>query len=55
MNLLGSCNRLINVIELGDNWGLRPNTAQTNTLYESQQCDDVDEVEHVRHKHPERH
>ena len=48
MNMFGSLNRLINVLESGDIWGLRPNTARTNTLYESQWCDDVAEVEHVR-------
>ena len=52
---LGPSSRLINVVESGDIWGLRPNTAWTNTLYESQWCDDVVGVEHVRNNHPERH
>ena len=52
---LGPPNRLINVIDLGDIQGLRPNIAWTITLYESQWCDDVAIVEHVRHNHPERH
>ena len=47
MNLFGSLNGLVNVLESGDIQGLRPNTAQTNTLYESQWCDDVARVEHV--------
>ena len=55
MNLSGSLNRLTNVLESGDNWGIQPNTTQTNTLYEYQRCDDVAEVEHVRYNHPERH
>ena len=55
MNLFGSLNRLINVLESGDLRGIRPNIARTNTLYESQWCDDVAVVEHVRHNHPERH
>ena len=55
MNLSGSLNRLTNVLDSGDNQGIRPNTTWTNTLYESQWCDDVAEVEHVRHNHPERH
>ena len=54
-NLLGSLNRLINVLDSGDIRGLRPNIARTNTLYKSQWCDDVDEFEHVRHNHPKRH
>ena len=29
MNLYGSLNRLTNVLESGDIWGLQPNTAQT--------------------------
>ena len=54
INLSGSLNRLNIGLELGDNRGLRPNTAQTNTLYESQWCDDVVGVKHVRNKHPKR-
>ena len=53
--LSGSLSRLTNVLESGDNRGLRPNTAWTNTMYESQWCDDVAEVENVRHNHLERH
>ena len=45
---------ITNVLELGDNRGLQPNNERTNTLYESQRCDEVAEVEYVRHKHPER-
>ena len=45
---MGPKNRLTNVLQSGDNWGLRPNNEGTNTLYESQQCDDGVEVEHVR-------
>ena len=52
--LCGSHSRLTNVLELGDNRGLRPNNEWTNTLYESQRCDDGAEVEHVRHNQPER-
>ena len=55
MKLCGSHSRLTNVLDLGDNWGLRPNNKWTNTLYESQRCDDVVKVKHVRHNHPERH
>ena len=55
MNLFQSLNRLINVLESDDIWGLRPNNARTNTLYESQWCDDVAEVDYMRHNHPERH
>ena len=55
MNLFGSLNRLINVLESGEIRGLQPNTAWTNTLYESQWCDDVAEVKDVRHNHPKRH
>ena len=55
IKLLGSHSRLTNVLESGDNRGLRPITIRTNTLYESQWCDDVAEVEHVRHKNLERH
>ena len=55
MNLFGSLNRLINVLESGDIWGLEPNIAWTNTLYESQRCDDVAVVEHMRHNHLKRH
>ena len=55
INLFGSLNRLINVLESSDIWGLRLNIAWTNTLYESQWCDDVDGVEHVRNNHLERH
>ena len=54
MNLSGSLNRLTNMLESSDNQGLRLNIVRTNTLYESQRCDNVVEVEHVRHKHPER-
>ena len=55
MNLSGSHNRLTNVLESGDNRGLRSNNAWTNTLYESQRCDDVAGVENMRHNHPKRH
>ena len=55
MNLFGSLNRLTNMLESGDNRVLRPNTALTNTMYEYQWYDDVAEVEHVRHNHPESH
>ena len=40
MNLFGSLNRLTNVLESGYNRGIRQNTARTDTLYESQRCDD---------------
>ena len=55
MELYGSHSRLTNVLESSDNQGLRPNNERTNTLYECQSCDDVVEVEHMRHNHPERH
>ena len=41
------------MLELGDIRGLPPNTARTNTLYESERCDDVAGIEHVRNNHPE--
>ena len=47
--------RLTNVLELGDNRGIRPSNEGTNTLYESQRCDDGVEVKHVRHNQPKRH
>ena len=50
-----SSNRLINVLESGDIQGLIPNITWTNTLYESQRCDDVVGFKHVRNNHPERH
>ena len=53
MRLYGSHSRLTNVLESGDNQGIQPNNEWTNTLYESQWCDDVVEVEHVRHNHLE--
>ena len=52
MKMYGSQNRLTNVLDSSDNQGLQPNNEGTNTLYESQQCDDRFEVEHVRHKQP---
>ena len=55
MKLCGSHSRLTNVLDLGDNQGLRPNTEWTNTVYKSQRCNDVAEVEHMRQNHPERH
>ena len=55
MKLCGSHNRLTNFLDVGDNWGLQPNTEWINTLYESQWCDDVARVEHVRNNHPKRH
>ena len=54
MNLFGSLIRLINVLEPGDIQGLRPNTVRTITMYESQWCDDVAIVEHVKYNHSER-
>ena len=53
--LYGSRSRLTNVLESGDNRGLRPNNERTNTLYESQRRDDVAELKHVRHNQLERH
>ena len=50
-----SLNRITNVLESGDNQGLQSNNAETNTLYESQQCDDVDEIKHMRHNQLESH
>ena len=55
MKLFGSQNRLTNVLELGENQGLRPNNEGTNTLYEYQRCDNVVEVEHMRHNQLKRH
>ena len=55
MKLYGSHSGITNVLDLGDNRGLQPNNEWTNTLYESQWCDDVAGFEHVRHNHPERH
>ena len=52
---MGPIDRLTNVLELGDNKGIRTNNEHTNTLYKSQWCDDVAEVKHVRHNHHERH
>ena len=54
MKLCGSHSRLTNVLESGDNQGLQPNNKGTNTMYESQWCDYVAEVEHVRHNQLER-
>ena len=54
MKLYGSHNRFINVLDLGDNLGLRPNNEGTNTLHEFQQCDDGVEVEHMRHNQPKK-
>ena len=54
MNMYGSLNRLTNVLESGENQGLQPNTARTKTLDGSEWCNDVAEVEHVIHNHPER-
>ena len=54
MNMVGSHSRLTNVLDSGDCQGLQLNNAWTNTLYDSQRCDDVAEVEHVRPNHPER-
>ena len=54
VKLYGSHNRLTNMLESGDNWGIRPNNVRTNTLYGSQWCDDVAEVKHVRHNQPKR-
>ena len=54
MNLFGSLNRLINVLESGDIQGLRPNTTWTITPYEYQWCDDVDGVKHMRNNHIKR-
>ena len=42
-------NRLTNVLESRDNQGIQPNDEGTNTLYESQLCDNVVEFEHMRH------
>ena len=52
ITFLGPSNRLINVLESGDIWGLWTNTARTNTLYESQWCDGVVGVEHMRRTIP---
>ena len=52
---MGPIGRLTNVLDSGDNRGLRPNNERTNTLYEYQRCDDVAEVDHVRHNQLERH
>ena len=55
MKVCGSHSRLTNVLLSGDTWGFQQNNERTNTLYESQRCDEVAEVEHVRHNRPERH
>ena len=55
MNLSWSPNRLTNVLESCENRGLLSNNVHTNTLYEYQWCNDVAEVEHMKHNHPERH
>ena len=52
---VGPIGRLTNVLESGDSRGLQPNNERTNTLYESQWCDDVAEVQHMRHNQIERH
>ena len=52
MHLSWSPNRLTNVLESCDNQGLLSNNAWKNTLYKYQRCDDVVEVEHMRHSHP---
>ena len=54
MKLYGSQNRIMNVLESGDNWGLRPNNEGTNTLYKSQQCDNVAKMKLMRHNKPKR-
>ena len=52
---MGPTNRLTNVLDSGENQGLRLNNEWTNTLYGSQCYDDVAEVDHMRHNQPERH
>ena len=47
MKLCGPHGRLTNVLESCDNQGIRPNNEGTNTMYESQWCDDVAEVKHM--------
>ena len=54
MELYGCRSRITNVLESRDNQGLQPNNEWTNTMYESQWCNDVAEFEHMRHNHPER-
>ena len=54
MKLYGSQNRLTNMLDSSENWGIIPKNEGTNVMYKSQWYDDGVEVEHMRHNQLER-